>query len=373
MATISPYGLGDFGGDLGKSLGTGLGSSLQALSQMKLQEMMQQRQRAQTAKGFEALGLPGGLSYLDPKSQQALLRGWSEEGGLQGLLGSLQQSGMPQAGMAELMQQQGISQQGQQMQQPPMGQGLSKPGLEQQTQTMKVQEPWQILNKKPIGKTQKALYDDARKEQHYIDKQTLPYRESLDKKGGSLAKMSDMYLDRMSKLIDQGKLPYAAMHNLRKGLEKAASPLIGAGLGAAAGSVIPALGTVGGAIAGATLGGKGHDVDLGFIEGKEAQEFTKLGLEFMSRMKDIFGGKVSDREVQTFLSSIPNLSQTDEGKKAIIRNMKLTLDAWKYKKKVMDNVIKEHGGYVPRNIEEIVEAKSEPYMTDIAKRFVEGD
>ena len=58
-------------------------------------------------------------------------------------------------------------------------------------------------------------------------------------------------------------------------------------------------------------------------------------------MKDIFGSRVAIQEMQIFMDSIPSLSQTDEGKRAIIKNMRLANDAWKYIKQTKDRIARK--------------------------------
>lgn len=230
---------------------------------------------------------------------------------------------------------------------------------------------------------QKAI-NDARREQAAINKEVKPYVELLDKKGGQGAKIADWTLNRMEKLIETGNLTGSAMYNFRKKLESAGGS-IGAGIGsvigglggAFLGSTVPGIGTLAGAGAGAYGGGKlgsavGEAVAPKFVGTKEDQEFTKLSMNFLQNMKDIFGSRVTQQEVSIFLDSIPTLAQTDEGKKAVIRDMKLISDGWRHKKQIKDRIVAANGGVMPANIEQLVEEASTPYMDKLAQQFAEG-
>lgn len=222
-----------------------------------------------------------------------------------------------------------------------------------------------------------AALKDATKQQQVINKETKPYVEFLDKKGGQAAKVTDLTLDRMEKLIDTGKLTGSAMYNFRKRLESAGH-IIGGGLGGAVGGVLgtvafPVVGTTGGATIGAGLGAAaGSAIAPKFVGSKEDQEFTKLSMNFLQNMKDIFGARVTQQEVQIFLDSIPTLSQTDEGKKAVIRDMKLLSNGWRHKKQVKDSIVSANHGVIPANIEQLVEEASSSYMDKLATQFAEG-
>jgi hypothetical protein len=250
-------------------------------------------------------------------------------------------------------------------------------------QSTVMEQPWQILQKKPRNKLEQEEKKEARKEQHYIDKENKDFVDKIDKQGGLSAQIADINLDRLEKLIDTGKLTGPTMYNFRKKMETAGTA-VGAGLGTAAGTIggaalgsfFPGVGTAIGAGLGAgTLGGVGTAIGAmvtpKFVGSKEDQEFVKNALAtFMPRMKDIFGSRIAIQEMQTFLDSIPSLSQTDEGKKAIIRNMKLTNRAYKYIKQVKDNVVERHGGYQPRDLVKIVEKEIEPMMAKFSSEFV---
>lgn len=234
------------------------------------------------------------------------------------------------------------------------------------------------------GPQRQKVLNDARREQEAINKEVKPYVELLDKKGGQGAKVTDWTLNRMEKLIESGNLTGSAMYNFRKRLETAGGT-IGAGIGsvigglggALLGSSVPGVGSVVGAGAGAYGGGKlggaiGEAVAPKFVGSKEDQEFTKLSMNFLQNMKDIFGARVTQQEVSIFLDSIPTLSQTDEGKKAVIRDMKLISDGWRHKKQVKDRIVAANGGVMPANIEQLVEEASAPYMDKLAQQFAEG-
>lgn len=223
-------------------------------------------------------------------------------------------------------------------------------------------------------KLQKELMKASREEQHAIDKQVKPYVDTIDKKGGQAANTADMILDRMNKLIDSGNLTGSTMYNFRKKMEHAGH-LIGGGLGAAAGgiagSVIPGLGTVGGATIGGGLGTAfGEALMPKFVGSKEDQEFTKLSLNFMDKLKDIFGGRIAIQEMQMYMDSIPTLAMTDEGKKQVIKDMKLISSGWRHKKQIKDKIVAANGGRYPADLEQQVEAASQPFMDKMAKEFV---
>jgi hypothetical protein len=180
----------------------------------------------------------------------------------------------------------------------------------------------------------------------------------------------------MNKLIDSDKLTGSTMYNLRNKLEHAGHLVgggIGTAIGAGVGSLFPVVGTIGGATIGGGIGAAaGTALTPKFVGNKEDQEFTKLSRYLMDNMKDIFGARVTQQEVAIFMDSIPTLALTDEGKKAVIRDMKLISSGWKHQKEMKDEIVKANHGKVPPNLEQLVEMASAPFMDDLAKRFTEG-
>ena len=429
----------DFDNNPGGQMGEALGRGLQQLAQYKMGQLHERHQLAKLGDAYEQMGFPRQLAHLPETAQKAYLsnnfanqqqnaqQDTYEQQAQQ--FQTPEQQQMPQQTADQLFSQFNVAQQkpqtnrqlvsqamsgglkipqmgkpqlnvpqqaamqtlspAQQQAVAPMGQTqpakqvVQQPQVEAQTATM--EQPWQILQKKPRNKLEQEQFKQARAEQHRIETDNKAFVEELDKKGGSNARLTDITLDKLSKLIDSGELTGPTMYNFRKKLEEHGGALgtgIGAALGTVGGAILGApmagVGAVGGALAGSSLGagvGKGVGELIGqkFVGSKEDQEFLKLSLStFLPRMKDIFGARVAIQEMQVFMDSIPSLSQTDEGKRAIIKNMKLTNDAYRHIKEIKNDIVRRHGGYEPKNLKELVEKESEPYLDALAIKFMEN-
>ena len=412
-------GLGNFASQFNQGL--------QGLINLKMEKMQRTHESRDIGKAFQALGIPAdkaqAFSQLPVRMQQEFIA--------QGLLSSLQSpSGQPQqASGGSGLEQTLAPQQQPQQQQAPTGlrqafnpslnpqdmlkQALSggmSPQQQQQLagpqqqqiapQNQQVVAPQQkgsqiaatkpevspLLTTKQRAEQAKSLREETKAdkvEQHYINKELAPYIKDLDNKGGINAKFTDVTLNKLEKLIDTGKLTSSSMYNFRKKMEEhggAIGGAIGGALGTLGGAVLgtstfPGVGTVGGALSGASIGanaGKGVGELIGqkFVGSKEDQEFTKLTLgSFLPKMKDIFGSRVAIQEMQIFMDSIPSLSQTDEGKRAIIKNMRLANDAWKYIKQTKDRIVAENDGRIPSDLEARVDKITNPYLERLAQQF----
>jgi len=104
----------------------------------------------------------------------------------------------------------------------------------------------------------------------------------------------------------------------------------------------------------------------------ESQEFKKLTIDFLKDAKKIFGARVTNFEAEKFLESIPSLSQTKEGRRRVINNLKLFYRGSDLKAKALKEVIKENRGTPPLDLMEKVDEKVRPAMDQLAKEFKSG-
>jgi len=171
--------------------------------------------------------------------------------------------------------------------------------------------------------------------QKEINKDTKSYFDET-MKSGKAARENDMRLKRMSALLKKGKLTSPAFYNILNTIDK---------------------------------GLFGFGVNLKFLMNPDSQEFEKLSTDFTKNAKDIFGSRVTQSEIQLFLKTIPTLSQTDAGKRRVIRNWKMLNEAGKLKKKAMLEIIEMNGGQRPAGLQVLVEKKVGPKLDQLARQF----
>ena len=71
------------------------------------------------------------------------------------------------------------------------------------------------------------------------------------------------------------------------------------------------------------------------------------------------------------MDSIPTLAMSDEGKKAVINDMRLFANGWIHKKKVADKLAQAYKGHLPYNFKQLVDDASKPYMEKIKQQFLD--
>lgn len=358
------------------NFGDALHNGLQQLAQHKMGQIQQRQQHAQNSQVLKALGFPHPealahipvetiLKYLEPQAQQQAtqqMNQQSQQGSLQQLMNS-QSNQQPQQQTPQRLPQSGIK---------ALQETLKPQALQQVVQNQpKIQSP---LGEQPVTKKiiqhniEKGQLDQApaivakntaklareevkanriaehkehqlaQKEQAIVDKETFPLYKDINS-SYKASKSADKRLDRMEKLIDNGKLTNPVIHSFLKTLSH---------------------------------GIFGFGLDLHSLENADAQEFHKLSNEFLKDAKDVFGNRLTNLDVESFLKMVPSLTQSDEGKRRIIYNLKAANKANELKKHTMDQIIKENNGHRPRNLEEQIDERAGTELDKLAAEFTQG-
>lgn len=95
-------------------------------------------------------------------------------------------------------------------------------------------------------------------------------------------------------------------------------------------------------------------LDFNILKSPETEAYQALEKEFLRDLKSIFGGRISNQEMQTFLRSIPRASNTPEGRKLIRERLEALYKAQSLEYKVMRKIISENNGVPPLDIQEQV-------------------
>lgn len=313
-----------FGSELGTGLGTLAGLKLAQL--VKRHEQQQERSNfAQTWEPIVGKSTANFLSNLSPEERKSAL------GNLEALTGAFQQP-QEQMGLGAIAQPA----------QPNIGtqQGEKQPELTPE----RAREIGRVFEN-PKEKREREKFEFTQRQAQL--KETKPYVDSLKEKEKA-AKEANLRLGRMEQLIDKGNLPNAAIWSSLSKLEHA--PYI-------AGLTAP--------IAEIAKGGlkwwSGNPEDI--------EEFEKLSSEFVKNAKQYFGSRITQKEVELFMQTVPTLMQTDAGKKKLIRNIRSLNELIEIEAKAARSIIKSNGGVPPIDIEQQVQDKIGDKIDKVAKKF----
>ena len=201
-----------------------------------------------------------------------------------------------------------------------------------------------ISIQKEIAKP-KSLFEDkeakkqSHEEQKLINKEVHSYIKDIRAKGKG-AKENDIRLRRMDKLIESGNLNNPTFVSLLRSLKHGIGGYIG--------------------------------LDLTGTLSPETQEFDKLSNDFVKNIKDIFGSRITDQDLKSFMATVPQSTQTNAGKRAVINNLKLFNEAAQIREQAANRLLKKYGNKPPLDFEEQVENLVKPELDEIAKRFESG-
>lgn len=320
---------------LGTALGSGIQQALQGLAQQKIRNLLGQQEfsnQNQVASAFEQI-----------------LQGAQRPSGLEGLMveekATTPERQQIDLGLLEkeppvITKPEEIKEEKKRITPLPPGARASQElvNLDSFLNTSTLSNPEKRRLREDVEKRQEKLL----KQQDTIDKKTEGYYSKVTE-ASEAAISGDMRLDRMEELVRTGRLSSPGTASFLDTLAHA----------------IPVPGT-----------GKSIGINLkGVFLSDEAQEFDKLSKDFLRDVKKFFGARVTQQEVNQFLATIPNLLQSDEGKLRVIRNIKIFNDINKLRKNTMDQIIDQHGGYRPHNIESLTEKAIKPRVDELAKQF----
>lgn len=320
-----------------------LGTGLNELAQGKINQL----QKRKSLDALMSLGLSPeearGVSGLDPMVQREFLKQRMQAPqqqayaqALQSMLSGGQQMEQPQSQGSgqEIFNTSGASNTykdslGETREMPPSGSppdSIIPAGLTQQQAT----ELTKIgLNQKNLERKMSAA------EQKEIRKEVLPYIKEVQEKA-SASKENDMRLNKMEELIKSGKLNNPVFSSALKSLSK---------------------------------GVLGIGIDLTSFLSPESQEFEKLSNDFLKSIKEVFGSRISNLEVDNFLKTVPTLSQSNEGKASVIGNLKLLNQAAQVKRDVAKGLIDKYGSKLPLDFRFQVEELAKPKLDELAEEF----
>lgn len=319
------------GGNIGEAFGTGLGQGLQMLAHNKLNQIQQQNQQRQIAQGLKSLfpniksdelnqiaGLPSDLlnTIVKQKSQEMSNMDFANALGQ----GQQQTQSFP---LEQQSQESNIIQ--------PQAKSLSTLNRYEDILRNPKLKPDQRLKIEKLAQQERLA---ERKENRELRKESLAEtKEAVHKYRADYRDAKNVLedTDRMIELEKEKKLdtPGYVEFLKRSGLD------------------IPAL----------------------MNEGSE--EYSKIQQSFLRDAKQYFGGRVSNYEVEQFLKTIPSLSQSPEGRKRVMSNLRrFARLKTAYYKSYRDIIGKpENKGIRPLNLEDQVEDEVDKLQKQLSNAF----
>lgn len=231
------------------------------------------------------------------------------------------------------------------------------------TQRLKEPKTEQSFYRKPITESQRLAREKFELAQKEKEQEKSKVKETSESRKfyqtveneGKAAKNADIRLDRMETLIKKGNLPSSTWHRTFKALSE---------VGGEGG--IPIVGPLIGILAN-PIGGAGLSVQRAISS--DVEEFEKLSADFIKDAKNYFPGRVTNTELESFLRTIPTLSQSDQGKAAIIENMRSFNKIAQLRSKAARDIVKINGGKKPEDLDILVDETIAPQLDKMSEEF----
>lgn len=114
---------------------------------------------------------------------------------------------------------------------------------------------------------------------------------------------------------------------------------------------------------------KRSGLDIPALLNPESEEFQKIAANFLRDAKNYYGGRVSNMEMEQFLKTIPSLSQSPDGRKRVIANLKNLARAKTERYQAYKDIKSETRGNIPIDVAEQVEDRIDKRMDHLAEQF----
>ncbi len=179
-------------------------------------------------------------------------------------------------------------------------------------------------------------------------------KEELSKKG----------IEESEKYLKEVREKYQRSHALKPVFAGLRESVSSGGTKAFSGGNLADIGNKMGGFLGNTLNATGKALESG-----ETAKFRTLSKKLLDEMKDIFGGQIRVKELEVFLSMLPEIGKSNEANLASIDVLERLSEASTMFYDTAQEVIQSNNGKIPKNLAEIVQKKLKPQFADIANRI----
>lgn len=119
-----------------------------------------------------------------------------------------------------------------------------------------------------------------------------------------------------------------------------------------------------GGFLGNTMGAVGKSLESG-----ETGKFRTLSKKLLDEMKEIFGGQIRVKELEVFLSMLPEIGKSKEANLAAIDVLESLSEASTMFYDTAQEIIQTNDGKIPRDLADKVQKKIKPVLSDLASNI----
>jgi len=121
------------------------------------------------------------------------------------------------------------------------------------------------------------------------------------------------------------------------------------------------IGTKIGGFSGTTINAIGKSLESG-----DTARFRALSKRLLDEMKDIFGGQIRVKELEVFLSMLPEIGKSKEANLSSVDALERISEASTMFYETAQDIIQKNDGKIPKNLADQVQEKLSPVLKDLA-------
>ena len=108
---------------------------------------------------------------------------------------------------------------------------------------------------------------------------------------------------------------------------------------------------------------------LSILGNPATEEYAKVEADFVRDVSQVFPGQIRNFEIVSYMKTIPSLLNSDEGKRAIIRNRRILNQGKIIEYNAYKDILKENKGKKPPNMDVLIEERIGPQKAALAQEF----
>jgi hypothetical protein len=101
----------------------------------------------------------------------------------------------------------------------------------------------------------------------------------------------------------------------------------------------------------------------------DTTEINKLSTYFLRNLKDTFGGRISNQEMERFMQGVPSLMMNPEGRLRVIEMMKIFNNAEIKRHEAMQEILEQKPNITPVQFDKALSQKMKPVHKELEQQF----
>lgn len=101
----------------------------------------------------------------------------------------------------------------------------------------------------------------------------------------------------------------------------------------------------------------------------DSNVFEKVRNDFLTKLKDVFGGRITNNEIDLYMKGLPDLLQSKEGRSKVIKVMRAVNKGSSARYNALKEIEDRYGDKLPYNLETLIEERASKKLDAISKEL----